>query len=101
MVVGDDEKESGLRPADPSRLLFESLIEEPRARLDSSGRVVGWNRAIERLTGCPAERVLGRDAASFWPGWAGPDRDDAEHLAVSAVWTFAGLRPLSLVVTVA
>ena len=101
MVVGNGEEGSGLRLADPSRLLFESLVEEPRARLDSSGRVVGWNQAIERLTGCPADQALGREAASFWPGWQGPDRDEGGRQAVSAVWTFKGVRSLGVVVTVA
>ena len=48
------------------REVIESLT-QGMAVIDGAGRVVLWNDALERITDCPRERVLGRALASVMP----------------------------------
>jgi two-component system cell cycle sensor histidine kinase/response regulator CckA len=48
------------RAADPFRLLVESIQDYAITMLDPAGRIACWNLGAERMTGYPAEEVLGR-----------------------------------------
>ncbi|EEG78574.1 PAS domain S-box protein [Dethiobacter alkaliphilus] len=48
---------------DASRQYFKNIIDclpDPTFTIDTEGRVTAWNKAMERLTGVRAERMLGR-----------------------------------------
>jgi PAS domain S-box-containing protein len=60
-------------PADPYRLLVESLGSDALFLLDAGGRLTTWNTGAEHLTGYPRGEVLGRGLAAL----AGPAGDAA------------------------
>lgn len=59
----EDEREAALAELRRSQGTLESIIEflpDATFVIDRAGTVIAWNRAIENLTGVPAENMLGR-----------------------------------------
>jgi PAS domain S-box-containing protein len=55
-LAEDDARDSQKRLADIISFLPDAVI-----AIDGAGRVIAWNRAIEEMTGIPADRMLGKD----------------------------------------
>ena len=57
----------GLEAGVPETLLSEILehLQDGVYALDRERRVIFWNQAAERITGCKAEEVLGRNVADL------------------------------------
>ncbi|HLI66160.1 MAG TPA: PAS domain S-box protein, partial [Caulobacteraceae bacterium] len=47
--------------------LIEGVRDYAIVMLDPVGKIISWNRGAERMTGSPAEQVLGQNFASFFP----------------------------------
>ena len=62
-----ERKQAERRLSESRRLLAQSLDFLPDATfaIDTAGKVLFWNRAIERLTGVPAEEMVGRGGYAY------------------------------------
>jgi PAS domain S-box-containing protein len=60
------------------RLLVDSVHEYAIFLIDTSGRVVTWNKGAQRLKGYTADEIVGRHLSVFYPDDVPHDRVDAE-----------------------
>src|SRR6476646_10581507 len=55
-----------LKPADPFKLLVQSIVDYAIYMLDPNGFVTSWNAGAERIKGFQTEEIVGRHFSTFY-----------------------------------